>query len=224
MTTQTGTPLAWAAIFDWDGVVIDSSRQHEKSWELLAAEEGRTLAPDDFMRGFGRKSEQIIREMLGWTNDPQEARRLAVRKETLYREIVRAGGIAPLPGVAEWLARLRAASVPCAIASSTHLANIRCVLEVIRLEKFFRAIVSAEDVTRGKPDPEVFLAAARKIDLSADRCVVFEDAHVGIEAARAAGMKVIAVTTTHPAEELQDADRVVRRLDELNVEELSRWV
>ena len=213
----------WAAIFDWDGVIIDSSRQHEKSWELLAAEERRTLPPDHFQRSFGMKSERIIPELLQWTNDPREVTRLSLRKEALYRVILRAGQITPLPGVVKWLNRLRAASVPCSIASSTHRENITCALGELGLEKFFTAIVSAEDVAHGKPDPEVFLVAAQKLDMPPKRCVVFEDAQVGIEAARAAGMKVIGVATTHPAETLHDADRVVRQLDELSVTEFSQW-
>ena len=213
----------WGAIFDWDGVIIDSSRQHLKSWEMLAAEEKRHLPPDHFKRSFGMKNEKIIPELLRWTNDPKEIRRLSLRKEALYREIVRADGISPLPGVVEWLNRLGEALVPCVIASSTHRENIACTLGLLGLESHFSAIVSAEDVTHGKPDPEVFLLAARKIDVPSSRCVVFEDAHVGIEAARAAGMKVVGVASTHPAESLQDADRVVSRLDELSVPELSRW-
>jgi beta-phosphoglucomutase family hydrolase len=213
----------WAAIFDWDGVIIDSSRQHEKSWELLAAEERLALPSDHFQRSFGMKSERIIPELLQWTSDPQEVKRLALRKEALYREILRAGRIKPLPGVVNWLNRLRAAAVPCSIVSSTHRENIECALGALGLEDFFATIVSAEDVTHGKPDPEVFLLAAQKLDMPPKCCVVFEDAHVGIEAARAAGMKVIGVATTHPAVALQDADRVVRQLDELSVAELSQW-
>jgi beta-phosphoglucomutase family hydrolase len=221
--TRTNLKSSWAAIFDWDGVIIDSSRQHKKSWEMLAVEERRTLPPNHFERSFGMKNEKIIPDLLQWTNDPLEIRRLSLRKEALYREIVRAGGIAPLPGVVQWLGDLRAASVPCAIASSTHRENITCTLGALGLEKFFTAIVSAEDVTHGKPDPEVFLLAARKVGVPPNRCVVFEDAHVGIEAARAAGMKVVGIATTHPAETLQDADCVVRQLGELSVTKLSKW-
>ena len=88
---------------------------------------------------------------------------------------------------------------------------------------FFQAIVAAEDVHQGKPDPEVFLLAARKLGSRPERSVVFEDAYVGIQAARHAGMKVVALATTHPAETLRGADRVARRLDELTLEEIERW-
>jgi beta-phosphoglucomutase family hydrolase len=205
----------WAAIFDWDGVVIDSSRQHERGWEMLAAEEGRVLPAGLFKRSFGMKNDRVITELLGWTRDGEEIARLSRRKEQLYRELTQHDHIAPLPGVVAWLNALRTAGVPCAIASSTPRNNIECVIDTLHLRGFFTATVVAEDVTQGKPHPEVFLLAARKLGAPPAQCVVFEDAHVGIEAARAAGMKVVGVATTHPAETLGDADRVVRRLDEL---------
>lgn len=211
----------FGAIFDWDGVIIDSGKLHEQSWHQLAAELGKTIAPGSFLRGFGMKSAWIIEKIHQWSEEPQEIARLTERKEALYREIVSQSDIAPLPGVPEWLKRLAAAHVPCAVASSTHLQNIEVVLTRIGLENAFDTIVSAADVVHGKPNPEVFLKAAERLGLAANRCVVFEDAHVGIEAAHAAGMKVVAVATTHPPEELTAADLVVRRLDELTVERVA---
>jgi beta-phosphoglucomutase family hydrolase len=208
----------WYAIFDWDGVIVDSSRLHEESWNLLAREEGRSLPSGHFQRSFGRTNESIIPTILGWSDDPDEIRRLSLRKEVLFRERVSAGGMKPLPGVRAWLETLRAAGIPCAIASSTHLENIRLALGLLGLEKHFQAVVSAEDVRRGKPDPEVFLIAARKLGGAPGRCVVFEDAHVGLDAARAAGMKVIGIATTHPAETLAGADLVVEDLERLKLD------
>jgi len=217
------TPAPWGAIFDWDGVIIDSRRHHEESWERLAREEKRELPAGHFIQGFGRKNDYIISEILKWTTDAGEIGRVALRKEAIYREIVGEWGIEPLAGVREWLSALQEAGVPCAIGSSTHRANIDLSLGLMGLEPFFAEIVSAEDVTCGKPDPQVFLTAARKIGREPTRCVVFEDAHVGIEAARAGGMRVVAVATTHPPEELKVADRVVVRMDELTPDEFSRW-
>lgn len=211
----------FGAIFDWDGVVIDSARLHEESWHRLAAELGTTIAPKSFLRGFGMKSARIIEEIHRWATEPEEIARLTNRKEALYREIVGEAEIAPLPGVVEWLHRLHEASVPCAVASSTQRANIDAVLARIGLQEAFREIVSAEDVVHGKPHPEVFEKAADRLGLTSGRCVVFEDAHVGIEAAHAAGMKVVAVTTTHPAGELAAADLIVRRLDELTIAQVA---
>jgi beta-phosphoglucomutase family hydrolase len=212
---------SFGAIFDWDGVIIDSGQLHAQSWRRLAAEIGKEITPDSFIRGFGMKSARIIADIHGWATEPGEIARLENRKEALYRKIVGQSEIAPLPGVVEWLERLRAAGVACAVASSTHRENIDAVLDRIGLKHAFAEIVSAEDVKHGKPNPEVFLKAAKRLGIRAERCVVFEDAHVGIQAAHAAGMKVVAVSSTHPAEKLQAADLVVRRLDELSIAQIA---
>lgn len=214
----------FGAIFDWDGVVIDSGKLHEQSWRRLAEELGKSIAPDSFIRGFGMKSGRIIEEIHGWTKDPAEIARLTNRKEALYREILKRSEIAALPGAAEWLARLREAGVPCAVASSTQRLNIDAVLTRFGLQEAFCAIVSAEDVFHGKPHPEVFLKAAERLEIAPEGCVVFEDAHVGIEAGHAAGMKVVAVTTTHRADELGAADLVVSQLDDLTIEQVASLI
>jgi beta-phosphoglucomutase family hydrolase len=213
----------WAAVFDWDGVIIDSGRFHEKSWELLAREEGRALPDSYFKRGFGMANEGFIPRVLRWTQDPRDVMRLGDRKEELYRELIRDEGIEPLPGVERWLEALHAGRVQCVVASSTCRLNIVTALELIGLADHFAAIVAADDVSRGKPAPEVFLRAAEKIGMPSAQCVVFEDTHIGIEAAHAAGMKVVGVSTTHPADMLRGAARVVKRLDELAVEEIASW-
>ena len=208
------------AIFDWDGVIINSASQHEASWERLAKECGKMLPENHFKRGFGMKNEVIIPELLNWTTIPVEIRILSLRKEAIYREIVREEGMKALPGVETWLRRLKDAGIPCVIGSSTHRENITTTLSVLGLEEFFAEIVTAEDVKRGKPDPEVFLTAAKKIGVEPEGAVVFEDALVGIAAAKAAGMRVVAVATTEPKEKLAHADWVVSQLDELSVKQL----
>jgi HAD superfamily hydrolase (TIGR01509 family) len=213
--------MKWGAIFDWDGVIIDSSTHHEESWERLAAETGHSLPPGHFKRGFGMKNERIIPDLLGWSFDPDEIRRLSLRKEVLYREIVQEWGIAPLPGVVMWLDRLRDLQIPCAIGSSTHRLNIDTGLSILGFMDRFASVVTAEDVRTGKPDPEVFLTAAARIRVPPERCVVFEDALVGIEAAHRGGMQVVAVATTNPIDLLETADVAVHRLDELTVDQLA---
>lgn len=221
MSSSTGA--TWGALFDWDGVVIDSSKHHEESWERLAIEVGQPLPPDHFKKGFGRKNEFIIPHLLKWATETAEIHRISLRKEELYREVVADWGLEALPGVRTWLERLRDAGVPCAIGSSTHRANIDLSLGLIGLAEFFTGVVTAEDVSHGKPDPEVFVKASGTIDRAPERCVVFEDAFVGIEAARAGGMKVVGVATTHPIGDLGMADRAVHRLDELQPADLAAW-
>ena len=218
---MTITPDQLGMLFDWDGVIIDSSRQHEESWERLAAEEGKSLPLDHFVQGFGKKNEFIIPNLLGWASDTAEIHRLSLRKEALYREIVVEKGLEALPGVHAFLDRLRAAGIPTCVGSSTHRKNIDTILGVMGFTGLFDDIVTAEDVSEGKPHPEVFLKAASKISRVPDRCIVFEDAFAGIDAARAGGIKVVGVATTHDAPTLAPrVDRVVHRLDELTVEDL----
>lgn len=209
------------ALFDWDGVIIDSSAQHEASWQRLAEEIGKPLPPDHFVRGFGMKNQAIIPQILRWTEDPGEIDAFSLRKESLYRDIIRAEGIRPLPGVIDLLGILDERGVPCAVASSTHRENIEVVFDAIGVRSFFRAVVSAEDVGRGKPDPEVFLKSAEKIDRRPGDCIVFEDALVGIEAGLAAGAKVVAVATTNPLEALGQAHLAVRSLSDCHWADLA---
>lgn len=207
----------WSVLFDWDGVVVDSSRMHEKSWEILAAELNLPLPEGHFRRGFGMKNERVIPEVLGWAHEPEKVRMIAERKEACYREIALAEGLEPMAGVREILKRLHEAGVPCAIASSTPRANIDFILERMGIHIYFSAITTGDQVPHGKPAPDIFLHAAKQ--LGGLTALVFEDSLVGIEAGKRAGMAVVAVTTTHPAHELGTADKIVNRLDELSVEE-----
>ena len=205
------------AIFDWDGVVVDSAAQHERSWEMLAEEENLYLPEDHFVKGFGKVNKFIIPNLLNWTQDPEEISRLDLRKEELYRELIREGGIEELPGARDLLKALKAAAIPAVVGSSTPRTNLEVALEVLELEEYFQDLVSANDLTNGKPDPEVFLKAAGKIAKEPEECVVFEDSLHGIEAGLAGGMQVVAVATTHQAEELTHAHKVVHRLTDINV-------
>ncbi len=210
------------AVFDWDGVVIDSHDQHQKSWFVLAEEIGRSLTHEQFKESFGMRNEHIIPHLFKWADpeDPEAVKALGNRKEELYRELLKADGLDPLPGVKQLLRGLQEAGVPCSIGSSTPTKNIETGLEITGLAEYFAAITAAEDVSRGKPDPEVFQIAARKVSREPANCVVFEDAHVGIEAGLAAGMRTIAVATTHPIETFSKAHRAVASLGEVSLESL----
>ena len=208
-----------AVIFDWDGVVVDSSAHHERSWEILAAQRGLPLPADHFKRGFGKKNNVIIPD-LGWATEPAQVDALAHEKEEIYRSLVREKGIEPLPGVRDLLAALRGAGVPRAIGSSTERANLDCLLDMMGLRLFFDVIVSGEEVVHGKPDPSIFLLAAERLGVAPADCVVIEDALVGIEAARRAGMAVLAVATTEPLEALRGATAAAPDLTAVTVDTL----
>ncbi len=206
---------AWGALFDWDGVIIHSASAHERAWERLADLESLPLPDDHFLKGFGLRNEVIIPEILKWTQDPADIRRLSHRKEALYREVVRDEGVDILPGVRRYLESLQQSHIPCVVGTSTQRANVDLIFEVTGLGSYFQDVVASEDVSRGKPDPEVFLNAAGKAGVPPERCVVFEDALHGIEAALAGGMRAVGVLTTHPGGVLQGAHRLVNQLDEL---------
>jgi len=199
-------------IFDWDGVVIDSSAHHEKSWELLAEEIQKPLPPGHFKAGFGKKNQEIIPGLLRWSEDPEEIQRLGDRKEEIYRALVREQGVVVLPGARELLESLKLASILRSVGSSTPRSNLDAIFAATGLGELFDAVVSANDVGNGKPAPDVFLLAAERLGLAAADCLVIEDAHVGIEAAHRAGMKVLAVATTNPIEDLTLADAAVPSL------------
>ncbi len=211
------------AVFDWDGVVIDSHDQHRESWFLLAEKIGRPMTEKLFSESFGMRNEQIIPDLFQWANagDNDTIRKLADEKEELYRELIFRDGLRALDGVETLLQQLRDHNIPCSVGSSTPHKNIEASMELIGLSGYFQAITASEDVQKGKPDPEVFLIAANKINRQPKYCVVFEDAHAGIQAGKAAGMKTIAITTTHPADTFVDlADRVVDNLRAIEVIEL----
>lgn len=199
-------------LFDWDGVVIDSSAQHERSWELLAEEIGKPLPDGHFKAGFGKKNQVIIPDILGWAEGPAEISALADRKEELYRSLVKESGVLVLPGASELLEALQSEGIPAAVASSTPRANLDAIFAATNLDRFFQAIVCGDDVTNGKPAPDVFLLAANKLGLAPTDCLVIEDAHAGIEAALAAGMRVLAVATTNPLQDLHRATAAVESL------------
>lgn len=210
-------------LFDWDGVVIDSHRQHEESWEVLAEEIGHPL-PEGFMKKtFGMRNESIFPMWLPHLKDDKPAMvALADRKEDLYREILATDGIEALPGVKDFLKAARAAGIPASVGTSTPRKNVDVVIELAGLQGLFDAIVSADDVSQGKPNPEVFLKGAQKLDRKPERCVVFEDAFVGIEAGKTGGMKVVGIATTHPIEKLTQADIALHDLVDVDPVELAK--
>jgi beta-phosphoglucomutase len=209
MSEQTSG--ARAVLWDVDGTLIDSREYHWLSWHGALAAESFNITREQFERTFGRRNEEILGDYFP-AYSAGEIARVGEAKEVAYRELVRAGGIELLPGVRRWLERLREEGWLQALASSAPRLNLDAIVSALGLEDFFSAVASAEDVTEGKPNPQVFLAAASKLGVGPRSCVVVEDAPAGTEAARRAGMRSIGVLSSHA--ELE-ADVVVRSLEEL---------
>jgi beta-phosphoglucomutase len=201
-----------AVLWDLDGTLIDSRELHWLAWREALRAEAFILTPDQFARDFGRRNDEILRGHFGDDLPANEIDRIATTKEVYYRRLVGERGIELLPGARHWLERLAAEGWRQTLATSAPRANVEAIVAALALETLLAAFVSAEDVERGKPDPQVFLAAAAKAGAPPWRCIVVEDAPAGVEGGRRAGMRTIGVLTTHAA---LDADVVVRSLSDL---------
>ena len=203
---------ACAVLWDMDGVIVDSAYYHVRSWQETYQRHGITYTERDFKRDFGKRNEEIITTVLGKDFTEDKFKAIARQKEIVFRRLIK-GNVKALPGVISLLNGLDSAGFLQALVSSTPLENINLIINSLGIRRFFRQIVSGYDVTEGKPSPQGYLLAARGLGSRPQDCLVIEDAMAGIGAARAAGMKCIAVTTTHPAEKLAAADRVVSSLE-----------
>jgi HAD superfamily hydrolase (TIGR01509 family) len=183
-----------AVLWDLDGTLVDSEEFHWLSWRDTMRPEGVELTYDQFLASFGQRNDRILPGWLGADVDAARMQRIGEEKEAEYRRLAEAHGLTPLPGAREWLTALRAGGWTQAIASSAPLVNVEMMLRVAGLEGYMDAIVSAEDVTIGKPDPQVFLRAAEKLHVPPSSCIVVEDAAAGVEGARRAGMRSVGVT------------------------------
>jgi len=212
--------MARAVLWDLDGTLVDSAEFHWLSWRDTMAAEGVSLTYQQFLDTFGQKNDRILPGWLGSGADAARIRRVGDAKEAEYRRLASVHGLTPLPGASSWVRRLHAQGWQQAIASSAPGENVGVMLRALALDGMFEAIVSAEDVTRGKPDPQVFLAAAERLGVPRDRCIVVEDAGVGVQAARSAGMRCIGVSRAV----VLDADIAVSSLLELPSDAFDRLV
>ncbi len=203
-----------------DGTLIDSAEYHWRTWHEALAVLGVTLTREDFASWFGSRNDRILARYFPGIA-AADVLRIGERKESHYRELVRAEGIVLLPGVGDWLTRLHRDGWLQAVASSAPPANIDVLLEVLHVGPLFQATVSAEEVPHGKPAPDVFLRAAEKLGVPPARCVVVEDAGVGVEAGRRGGMKTVGIVGVHGS---LDADVVTQSMADLPADTFDRLV
>lgn len=209
------------AIFDHDGVLVDSLEFHQQAWLEFGRRTGLNLTPEFIHQTFGMTNRGIFRLLLGDSMSEAEIANYSALKEECYRDVAQGEDHTHGRG-AGGARRPDAAGVRLAIGSSGARANLELTVHECGLDGRFAAIASLEDITRGKPDPQIFLVAATKARVEPSRSVVFEDAPVGIQAAKAAGMYAVGITTSHPAGALWDAgaDEVVDSLVGYDVQAL----
>ena len=223
MDHEPSTRRDVAVIFDMDGVLVDSAAAHLHAWQQLGDEIGAAFTEALFQRTFGQRNASIIPLWLGPVS-AERLRELEDRKESLYRQHVRAGAVRLFARIPALLADLRNAGAQVAVASSGPRANVQLLIEVIGAAAIVDASVASEDVSYGKPDPEVFVRAAVRVGVGPSHCAVVEDSVHGIEAAKRAGMLAIAVLTSTPQPALRraGADLVYAEVGEMPAAELVR--
>ena len=192
--SQVAAVAEFGVIFDMDGVLIDSYAAHLQTWQDCCRRHGRECTEEQFLAGFGRTSREVIRDT--WENPPDEAGIAAFdeEKEQMYRELI-AVDFPHMPGAAQLIGALSMAGIPMAIGSSGPPKNVAVAIEQLQARGVIRTVITGADVERGKPHPDVFLKAAAGMGLSPERCVVLEDAPVGIEAALASGAKCLGIVS-----------------------------
>lgn len=207
-------------LWDMDGVLVDTAEFHYQAWVGVLSEYGIPFSRQFFRDTFGMNNAGVLSNLLGDKLTPELLEEISGQKERRFREAVW-GHAQPLPGVRTWLENLQADGFRQGIASSAPPANIDVLVDGLGLRARFGAIVSGFDLP-GKPDPTLFLEVARRLGVPPERCIVVEDAVAGVEAAKRAGMKCIAVTTTNPAGALAASDIVIERLDALPPDTFNR--
>ena len=202
MTTK---PALQAALFDMDGVLVDNAAYHQQAWGAFAHRLGRPLGPDDYMLHInGRVAAAALTYLLGRDPQPAEVQQCIDEADGLYRELYRPH-LAPTPGLMAFLDYLQRRGVRMAVGTSAPAINVAFTLDGLGIRSYFSVVVDATMVSRGKPDPMVYLTAAERLGVDPAYCVVFEDALSGIEAGRRAGMAVVALATTHTPAQLADS-------------------
>ncbi len=203
-----------AVLWDMDGVLVDTGAFHYKAWKKTFDELSKPFDEEDFRKTFGMNNTGILEWVFGRKPKTEEVAEISDKKEALFRDLVK-GKAELLPWVLSWLNHFQTWELKQAITSSAPLANIEFLVEELKTREYFDDIVSGFDLP-GKPHPDVFLKAAETLQVRPENCIVIEDAIAGVEGAKRAGMKCVAVTTTNPAGQLAKADIVVEHLGKLN--------
>jgi beta-phosphoglucomutase family hydrolase len=210
----------FAVIFDMDGVLVDNFRYHLLAWEKFCERHKKSISADDFLEHvFGGSNADHLSFIFKKQLPEEVIISHSAEKELIYRYLYQ-DNVQLLPGLRELLVQLKAREIPVAIATSAERANVDFILSQTGTEDYFQAIADASMVSRGKPDPQVFLKAAELLNIAPEKCLVFEDTLKGIDAALKACMKVLGVATTHHKAELTEAHQVITDFTEITADEI----
>ena len=209
-----------AVIFDLDGTLIDNNSYHIEAWKVFFEKIGRPFSMEEYKTNMnGRINKDIFQYLFGKELSNEEITRLTDEKEALYREYY-APHIKAIPGLPNLLQQIQDDGVPMAIATSGLPVNIAFMFEHVAIEGFFKQVIDATYITNSKPHPEIFLKAAAAVNANPLHCVAFEDSVAGVRSAKAAGMKVVGLTTTHTAEDLHEADKIIKDYTDITLTDI----
>lgn len=199
---MTNELIPMAALFDMDGVIVDNMAYHEVAWQAFCDAHGIPFSRETYYSQLnGKNALDSFTFLLGRTPSPEELKTLTDEKEELYRKNY-GPFLVPADGLVGFLHMLRDRGVKTAVATSAPIENVLFTIDGTGIRSLFDVVVDASMVTNGKPAPDIYLKAAELVGVQPDRCVVFEDALLGIQAGKAAGMKVVGIATSHSPEEL----------------------
>jgi beta-phosphoglucomutase family hydrolase len=214
--SQANTNPQRAFIFDMDGTIVDNMAFHTRSWLAFFQQRGQELDADVFFHSTaGRQGHEIIRTYLGEHLSDADTQALGLEKEVLYRELYRPH-LATVAGFDVFVASAQQEGIALAVGTAAPAPNIEFTLDGLDLRRHFATVVGAADVKQGKPHPDVFLEAADRLKVRPEHCIVFEDAPLGVEAARRAGMRAVVLTTTLPASQFDQFNNVICIADNFN--------
>ena len=214
-----------AVIFDLDGTLIDNNEFHLKTWRKYLDQAGIKISEESYNAHInGRTNKDAIEFIFGRKMSEAEAMKYTLEKEAIYRRLYEPF-IKPVDGLVDFLETLNIQEIPMAIATSGIQPNIDYMFDHIPIKKYFKEVVNSAHIKKGKPDPEIYLKTASLLHMKPADCLVFEDSVVGVASGKAAGMKVIALSTTHPEQELREADLIINnyRFDTENKKIINEW-
>lgn len=210
-----------AAIFDMDGVLVDNHTYHVRSWAEFCKKKNIPFDEDTFRtKYFGKNTRDTFNGLLGYSLTEEEINALGEEKEKIYREMYK-DYISPVDGLVPFLISLKEAEIRTAVATSAPTSNLNFTLNALNIKHLFDVVVDASGVAKGKPDPEIYLKAAKLLNLTPADCIVFEDSVSGIKSGQGAGMKVVALATTHTPDELPKTSLLINDFTEISIDRVN---
>jgi beta-phosphoglucomutase len=213
-----------AALFDIDGTLMDNNEYHKMAWMQYLEGQGKKMSDEEFKKNVsGRTNLDAVQRIYGKEMSDQEASKYYLAKEEIYRKLYQPY-ISPIHGLLEFLKDLQDHGIVMVIATSGIQVNIDFMFEHIPIKQYFKEVIQSKDITKGKPDPEIFTKAAQAGGFPPENCVVFEDSLAGVKAAKKAGIKVVALTTSEEKKDLKKADLVIKNYNEINCHKLTSLI